>query len=578
MLQKIILLLVFMGIQYTYAQDRIDNFGNPDPFNTNQQRNDTSKVVKRKGKILNDSLQIIYGPHTTFHFYEKDWFNNTQKLYITDTTLTHFHRYNFVQQNENKLHNLGNLATPANPIFFQTPQNIGVRNGITAFDFIELDETNIKQFNTKSPHSSWYYAQGGQGRSFLDASLAQNINERINVGGLYRRLTNNLLIGTQRQDNQTRHADHQNIMLHASGVSKNQRYQVMGYLSFYRHRLTESGGLLYDQDTLTNLRSLYELEQGDLDNRLSDAEGLQQKNKMRLYHQYTLIDSSNFQLYHIFDWSSRKNTFQDATLDTIQQLYSHFYINKDTTSTSHRYRFNEMDHRLGVKWRHKQLFMAAYYRYKNFSAVHQPLSNEQVPYDLKNQHFLGFIGNYTINDTTQLLFEGEQLLFNDYRLSATLKTKFLTAKYTRAFYSPSLFEQYYYGNHFIWQNNNFDNTLTDELEGMIQIPLKKHNIRPYAKITNTVDYIYYNEQAMPEQADERITLLQIGMRFNGRLGKYFIYDGEFIYTENSNSTAFQVPRFFSNFQFALEKELFKGALPAQIGFDVHWRSAYFADA
>lgn len=564
-----------MGIQLGYGQSRIDRNPN-DPYNTNQQRNDTTRTVKRKGKILNDSLQIIYGPFTTFHFYEKDWFNNTQRLYVTDTSLTNFHRYNFVQQNENKLHNLGNLATAANPVFFAAPTQIGNRNGITAFDFIELNESNIKYYDTKSPYSSWYYVQGGEGRSFLDASLAQNVNERVNVGFLYRRLTNKFLIGTRKQDNLLRHVDHQNILIHGSGTSKNQRYQLMGYLSFYRHRLEESGGLLYEED-LTDLRSLYDLEQGNLQNRLSNAEGLQQANRMHIFHQYTLIDSTNLQLYHKLDLTFRRNNFDDTAIDTIPQLYNDFFINTSLESTSHSFRYNEIDQQIGLKWRNKRLFMAAYYRNKGFTAAHRALGNEQVPYDLNAQHFLGFVGNYTINDTTQLLFEGEQLLFNDYRLAATLKTKFVIAKYSRSFYSPSLLEQYYYGNHFIWQNN-FDNTLTDELEGSIQIPLKKHSFRPFAKITNVIDYVYFDEEAKPIQAAERLTLLQAGIRLNGRIGQPFIYSGEFIFTENNNTTAFQTPKLFANFQFAFEKELFKGALPAQIGFDVHWRSAYFADA
>lgn len=577
MLRRIIVIILIFGLHCAHAQRNLGDLNNPNTQNANGTRNDSTTVKKRKGKILNDSLQVIYGPHTSFYFYEEDWFNNTDRLYVTDTSITNFHHYSFVHQQQNKIHNLGNLATAANPIFYQLPKTIGTRNGISAFDFIELDETNIKHYNTKSPFSSWYYAQGGEGRSFLDASLAQNVNERINVGFLYRRLTNKLLIGTKKQDNQIRHVDHQNIMVHGSAISKNQRYKIAAYLSFARHRLIESGGLSYDQGLLTDIRDLYNLEQGELDNRLSDANGLEQKNKAHLYHQYTLIDSSNLQVFHSLDWLTRKNSFDDNDIGTIDQIYRDFLISTDTTQTSHTYQFKELNQRFGVKWRNKRLFMAAYYRIKNFSGVHTALGNEQIPYDLNTQHFLGFIGDYTINDTTSLSFEGEQLLFKDYRLSATLKTKFLTAKYQRGFYSPSLMQSYYYGQHFIW-SNNFKNTLTDQLEGSIRIPLKSHVFEPYASITNAVDYIYFDEQTIPEQTDEALTLLQLGIKLKGRFAKKLLYSGEFIYTENSNTTAFRSPRFFSNLQVAFENDFFKGKLPAQVGLDFHWRSAYFADA
>ena len=78
------------------------------------------------------------------------------------------------------------------------------------------------------------------------------------------------------------------------------------------------------------------------------------------------------------------------------------------------------------------------------------------------QSFVGVVGNYFVNDSTRFDFEGEYLLFDDYKLSVTFRNKLFDIYGKRTFFQPSLFEQYYYGNNFRWQND-FRNTIADQI-------------------------------------------------------------------------------------------------------------------
>ncbi|MEM9859811.1 MAG: putative porin, partial [Bacteroidota bacterium] len=58
------------------------------------------------------------------------------------------------------------------------------------------------------------------------------------------------------------------------------------------------------------------------------------------------------------------------------------------------------------------------------------------------------------------------------------------------------------------------------------------------------------------------------------------FNSELVYTTVAGGSAdvFRVPDLFANAQVYFSKAIFKGNLPVQIGVDLHWRSAYFADA
>jgi hypothetical protein len=246
-----------------------------------------------------------------------------------------------------------------------------------------------------------------------------------------------------------------------------------------------------------------------------------------------------------------------------------------TGQTNHKIRYDEVDNRVGVKFRKSKVFLASYFRHKTFGYAHFFSEEEQVSRQVNAQSFVGVVGNYFVNDSTRFDFEGEYLLFDDYKLSVTFRNKLFDIYGKRTFSQPSLFEQYYYGNNFRWQND-FRNTISDEIGGVIHLKFGKTKLEPFANFTRLEDYIYFDETANPVQSNNPITQLQLGVRASGEVGEHWRYNGKLTYTENDNETKLPVPQLMAQFQWYFQKLFFDGAFPAQIGVDAHYNSDYFA--
>src|SRR5690606_36796721 len=110
---------------------------------------------------------------------------NQQVLYPIDTVIRNFHRFTYVQRNDNLLQDLGNIGTASRPVYYTSPAQIGSRIGISTFDPYWFGD-RIRYFDTKSSYSNMKLALGGKGRSLTHVTYSRNINPRWNFGFDYR--------------------------------------------------------------------------------------------------------------------------------------------------------------------------------------------------------------------------------------------------------------------------------------------------------------------------------------------------------------------------------------------------------
>ena len=108
-------------------------------------------TIHGNAQILDDTTQLVYGPHSTEFFYEDDIKYNTGKRYAMDTSLTSVHRTNWADRNNKLYQSLGNLGTALTPTFYQFPTIVGLRPGYQAYDPYLPGVGNIKYYDTKSP-------------------------------------------------------------------------------------------------------------------------------------------------------------------------------------------------------------------------------------------------------------------------------------------------------------------------------------------------------------------------------------------------------------------------------------------
>ena len=93
----LLILLLCAGVSRVHAQD--------------------DEISTRKGsRIVDDTTKQIYGPNTSRYFYESDIFFNRERIHPIDTLIRNFHRFTYVQQNNNLYQDLGNIGTAIQPV------------------------------------------------------------------------------------------------------------------------------------------------------------------------------------------------------------------------------------------------------------------------------------------------------------------------------------------------------------------------------------------------------------------------------------------------------------------------------
>ena len=132
----------------------------------------------------------------------------------------------------------------------------------------------------------------------------------------------------------------------------------------------------------------------------------------------------------------------------------------------------------------------------------------------------------------------------------------------------------YSSNHFKW---NSDLKKIEQLYGELKYIMKKRKFEIGTSFSQINNYIYFDTIAMPEQSDKQIILLQVFAKKNFSFGKWN-FNNKVFYQYVSDISVIKVPELISIHSLYFEDHLFKKALLVQIGTDVFFNTAYYADA
>jgi len=130
-------------------------------FSVKAQRQKTDDSGPRMGStIVNDSLQNVYGPHTSMWTTEQELFTNRPNYRPLDTAVNNYHRWTYVQRLNYEYKDLGVVGTALSPIFPHAPSSIGAWSGFDSFEqYYNSEEPHY--FNTRSPYTRMYVIWGG---------------------------------------------------------------------------------------------------------------------------------------------------------------------------------------------------------------------------------------------------------------------------------------------------------------------------------------------------------------------------------------------------------------------------------
>lgn len=528
-------------------------------------------------QILDDSTKLVYGPGTLNYYNLDDQKDNIFNPGSLDTTLYDLGNFTIWDENHKKHQNLGANGTALRPLFYSSPQIIGLRSGYDAYDPYVKTKSDFRFFDTKSPFMDLFVAFGGVGRSVVDFDFSRNIRPNINFGFGIERLTTDKQIGPS-SSNGDRNAVATNLDLNGFYRSKDNKYMAMFYAYRFLNTVNETGGVLIEDDGV--IEEVFQYEDAPI--RLRGVEGEDVRTNVHMYHEYKL--GKALQLYHEIDHSRQKVTYFDASdgttvgsgFDQYADNYDSFLL--DSTETDDAQSFRALQNEVGIKGDIEKGFYRAYIKRRDILSVYRYQSDERA-----GEIYVGGILRYDLNEKNKILGNAEFLQTGDFNIFGNIINNFFEASYNVKQYQPSLLQRRYFGNHFFW-DNSFQSVLTNEISGALKLELKDLSIKPKISLTTLSNYVYFNNEALPEQANENIVLTGYGAEFklrkytNKTLGEYFGFDSELIYTTVSGGDAnsFRVPELYFYGKLYWEGYFFENSLQVQVGTDLMFRSAYFA--
>lgn len=542
-------------------------------------------------QIVDDTTKRIHGPKTTLVYYEWDIMDGNERKNTVDTSLNALHQFNHVNKFNNFYQDLGSWGTALRPMFYFSPTQIGTLAGINAYQPFLFTPQNVRYFDTKSPFTNAYYVQGARGDQSIDFIYTRNINPNWNIGANYIRLNSNRQYGAE--SNRDVAADHISTVIFTSYLSKNKKYRLLYHFSHLNQTVKETGGVLLKPAEENN--GIFGYIEADA-NLGQAAQSWQTRNIQHLYHHYAL--DKGFTVFHVLDIERQRDTYNDIAVGdaTHYRFYpvaqvikgdTTFFIDNDRTSEGTVFR--KYENKFGIKGKFGKFNYQAFFKNRIFNwrselegQVLRSYNQDSVlistiqPSRLSG--FENFIGGklfYQFNDSTRLVIEAEHLLARDFLLQGIMESKFFKAGVKSVFYSPTALQRRFFSNHFFWQRN-YSNTLANEIFGGITLKTKSILFNPHATYSLLTNYIYFDENAQPQQTDKTFQLFRVGLNFNYRVWRFNTVNNVY-YNALVGENLFRVPTWFVNSRVYCEDCLIKKLLHSQIGFEFHYKSNYFAD-
>lgn len=509
-------------------------------------------------QILDDSTKLVYGPTTTRHFSEEDVYYNRDSAYIVDTTINGFDYYDYTYQQGVRFQNLGGYGTALMPMYFQLPDAPGTWLGLDAYSPYYKGPDQLNYYDTRSPYTRLYYVQGSRGEQLFDMTFSRNVNPNWNVGFNARRTTSNKQYGIDEQPDPLMSQWY--FAGHTSFQTKNKKYRLLANFIHFNHSVEETGGVVQDSsETRTDLFD-YRLE----DVELLSAFSWDRRNNYHLYHQFA--PAKSFQLFHEFDRISQKMDYEDSDLTNSIGFYPDSAI-IDASMTDDHVNWQLFENRAGIKGRVNALFYSGWIKRRDFI---YSLENKW-----HNEHAMGGEAGFE-NDIIKAKAAVSVMFQGDYKALGSFKWKYIDFSYTQLQRKPTLFQQYFIGNHHFW-NNNFTSVLYQSAYVGIPVKLKGFEVKPFAEWVAANDLIYVDSTSNVAQSSESNGYIKAGLDVKLKWHN-IVFRDRFTYAQSTGAELLRVPELYNMMRVYYENSLFNNVLLLQFGFELNYRSAYFANA
>ncbi|MCX6275467.1 MAG: hypothetical protein NTV09_09705 [Bacteroidetes bacterium] len=478
----------------------------------------------------------------------------------------------------NFYHDLGNIGSASEPQLISNSTELLSRFGNNSFALYQWDPSKIKFYKTNKRFTNLDYHLSGGKEQQITITLAQNILANWNAGIDFNRqgslgfLNNGKTFIT-------------NFNFFTWYHLPNNRYHAFASATWNSIKNEVNGGLA--NDSLYKSSNFSNNDLKGLQISLSDAEQHVRNHVFSLTHYYDLIarkdsagkESSYIRIEHHSEYARLSYDYSDNASDT-----SYYRNNYFTSDIQDSLRYDQWVNSISLK---------TFHSFGNFKPVHRLATeltggnqwfNFEQLYDttLTNYFAEARLKTSGIKDLTGLDVSGRYILSGANKSDYLFRLKFMFPLpfgasmhigLQDALQSPTLFQNFYQSNHFIWVNNFGKATSRQFFFG---INLDKYHFSVAGTSTFLDSYIYFDTLAVPLQSNENIRVSQLFIKKDFRFRKFHLNNS--LWIQETNNDVIRIPGLASHHSLYFEDIFFKNKLPIQIGFDVHYTSSYFSNA
>lgn len=487
-----------------------------------------------------------------------------------------FRMYDPVRKQAIDWGHLGHVGSPARPLLFEPDGRRGFDAGFHAFDLHRMAATDLRFYRYARSVSDVFFSQGGNqfdgmlnarfGRTFSDGSCFALDYRTVNNKGQFRHLR----------------SKHNTLML-GVWVPIGKRYDGFIIAGNNINRQQDNGGLVSDTigDALVGaIDAEVRLGQASALTRFSDQ-------TVQLVQHLRFVGGDDgkraLRATHTFSWMRERYKFYDDQVSETADYYGNFYT--DARGLRQYLSLNRYNNTFSITT-YKEKARGRPSDVLTVGIDHTFFDIYQEPRDtsLSNLFATGSLA-VTPSDRFAFLVKGELGVppFNtgEYRLSGELalglgKAGRLRGGVQSQRFPPALIQhQLFVSQRSVWLNN-FEKPIENTLWASYALPLIGLEASARTHVVN--NYIYYNTLAQPVQLGTPVSVLQLLVSENLRIGPIHLDNTIALQQSGQLDGVLRLPAWFTKNSVYYSGKVFKKRLFVQTGFDFRMNAEFRPDA
>lgn len=536
---------------------------------------------------LSDSVQVNDSTRVQYFFLSLDSISS-RKLQDYPLSTDDFRRYNPVHRHYTFYQSMGNTGQFYQPLTHEIQSNTGFDYGIHNQDIYIFKPENLKYYRNLKPFTEISYVMGGKRENLLNVTHTQNVYKGI-VFGVDFNLINSVGF-YQRQK-----TDHSNVAVKLHYFTPNKRYGIAGY--FFNNRMInrENGGIQADsifEQNLESNRAVVQVKLQTAETRFRETSaGFQQYFQLSgpgkiesVVSEVQPVNKLNFilgRISHEFQYSRQSFIYYDSKPDTLYYRNINYDSIQTNDSTGIHYYHNQ------VGWTNTSLYNDKEPIVRIYGGIRHSLvriRGREVSSDLSQVTYIGRLGlslwsnmeifgngQFCIGDYNNLDYFLEGGIFQNviFKSGKKIGIEGRLVSYSR---DAGWFFQKYVSNHFVW-DNDFVKEQGQSISGILNILGYRSGVE-FQLVKNMV---VFGQDTLPKQISDNIRIVKLSFSKSFKFHNWY-GSANLIYQNVSNTADLRLPDFMADVSLYYARNLFKGALFGQFGFDARYFSSFKAMA